>query len=285
MSDYDDIYADSGEEGAEEQHLVFSAVDVHFALPVSKVREMLPVQDVIHIPNAPSWVRGVINVRSETFRLVDFRKRVGMTGLEDEENALIEQLEQREHEHKVWVDQLEEAVNSDEPFEGELDPHKCKFGHWYDHYKADSTEVAFELKKFDKPHKLIHQTGEDALMLREEGKREEAVELIKSRREGELARLIQLFENLKHYIKIGRKEVVILVDTDDEKFAVVVDKVEVVESLRIAQESTLASFQSDTKGFARHSKVARREREEEIVYLVEPDWIIQGAEGVKTPVA
>ncbi len=280
MSDYEDIYADDSEDAVENQQLVFSAEDVHFALPVSVVREMLPVQEVVHIPNAPGWVRGVINVRNETFRLVDFRKRVGMNGLEDEENALIEDLDKREQEHKEWIDKLEEAVTNDREFEGEVDPHKCNFGRWYDNYQSPNTEVMFELKKFDKPHRAIHQAADEALALKNEGKLDDAIALINNRRNGELARLVTLFDSLKASIKTGRKEVIILVETESDKYAVVVDKVEVVETLRISEESTLASFQTDARGFARHAQVARREKEDEIVYFVEPGWIIEGAEEV-----
>ncbi|MFP4179102.1 MAG: chemotaxis protein CheW [Spirochaetaceae bacterium] len=283
MSDYDDIYADDSEENEQEQHLLFLAEGVYFAIPIFTVREMLPNQNVIQLPNAPGWVRGVINVRKETFRLVDFRKRVGMNGLEDEENALIAELEQREEEHKNWIYELEDAVKNATPFTGEVDPHKCKFGQWYDTFQSDNTDVNFELKKFDKPHKAIHSTAEEALKLKEEGKIEQAMELINSRKNGELARLGELFSSVKHYIKEGRKEVIILIETDEDKFAVVVDKVEVVENLRVSEDSTLATFQKDERGFARHSKVARREKEDDIVYLVEPSWIIEGAQAVSLP--
>jgi purine-binding chemotaxis protein CheW len=280
MSDFEDIYADDSDETAEHQQLVFSAENVNFALPVTAVREMLPVQEVVHIPNAPEWVRGIINVRSETFRLVDFRKRVGMMGLEEEENALIEELDKREREHKQWIDKLEEAVTNNREFEGETDPHKCNFGRWYDNYQSPNAEVMFELKKFDKPHRAIHKAAEEALALKNEGKHDEAIALIDNRRNGELARLVTLFDTLKATIKSGRKEVIVLVETDTDKYAIVVDKVEVVESLRISGESTLATFQTDARGFARHAQVARREKEDDIVYLVEPGWIIQGAEEV-----
>lgn len=283
MSDYDDIYADDSEENEQEKHLLFLADDVHFAIPIFTVREMLPTQNVIQLPNAPQWVRGVINVRKETFRLVDFRKRVGMKGLDDEENALIAELDQREEEHKNWIANLEEAVKNDTSFTGEVDPHKCTFGKWYDTFKSENTDVNFELKKFDKPHKAIHSTAEEALKLKEEGKNDQAMELINSRKDGELASLVELFSTVKHYIKEGRKEVIILIETEDDKFALVVDKVEVVENLRVSENSTLASFQKDERGFARHSKVARREKEDEVVYLVEPSWIIEGAKSLSIP--
>lgn len=284
MSDYEDMFDDL-EDDTEEQQLVFFAKDVQFAIPISTVREMLPLQEVIRIPNAPDWMRGVINVRNETFRLIDFRKRVDMQGLEDEEDELISQLEQREEEHKNWIDKLEEAVTEETAFEGELDPHKCKFGQWYDNFESNNTDVMFELKKFDRPHKAIHATADEAIKLRDEGKKEDAMELIENRRNGELARLVELFDSLRGYIRGGRKEVIILVETDTEKFAVVVDKVEVVESLRINEGKNLSSFQSSSEGFARHSQIARREKEEEIVYLVEPDWIVMGAEDIEESAA
>lgn len=54
--------------------LCFSLGDRIFALEIMGVREILRLQSITRIPNAPDTVMGVINVRGELFSLLDLRK-------------------------------------------------------------------------------------------------------------------------------------------------------------------------------------------------------------------
>jgi purine-binding chemotaxis protein CheW len=276
MSDLDELVEDL-EEDAVQQHLVFSVKEVNFAVAVDSVRELLPLPRTVSIPDSPPWMRGVINLRGETYKLVDFRIRLGMPGLQQELEEIVNELEQREREHREWVDQLEKAIREDQNFTGQTDPHKCNFGLWYDKFESNNGTVMLELKKFDEPHKLIHATAREALSLRDAGKQEEALELIERRRNGELARLVSLFDNLKRHIREEQKEVVVLLESGEDRFAITVDKVEAVEAVRESDERTLANFQQKRNGFVRYSKVAKRAKTDDIVYLVQPEWIATGS--------
>lgn len=271
----DDLYED---EDGQIRYLIFLAADRYFAVPALSVREMLPVQKVTALPEAPDWVRGVINVRNETFTLVDFRKRIGMDGSLEERNQLINELDQRELEHMQWIDMLEDSVNENLEFVGETDPHKCKFGIWYDSYEAPSVAVQLELKKFDDPHRAIHATAGEILNLKEAGKVDEAKNLIASRRNGEMARMISLFESLKRNIRDGDNEVIILIDDENLKFSMIVDRVESVETLSSEENTALKNFQQEDGKFAHHTGIAKRGDSGSIVYVVDPAWIIEGGE-------
>jgi len=276
MSEHEvDIYED--EEGIQ-QYLIFLAADRYFAVPALSVREMLPLQEIVALPEAPVWVRGVINVRNETFTLVDFRKRIGLAGTEEENDQLVEELNRRELEHMHWLDQLEESINDDIPFEGETDPHRCRFGLWYDTYTAPNVAVQLELKKFDEPHKAVHGTAEKALSLKQEGKVEEARALINKHRKGELARMLTLFGSLKQLIRNSAKEVTVLVEDSGLKFSMVVDGVESVETLESEENTALKSFQQEDGKFVHHTRVAKRGESGTIVYIVNPAWIIEGGD-------
>ena len=274
MADFEDMYDELEDEEEETQHLVFSVKDVEFAVPVTAVREMIPLPDTVPIPDSPPWMRGVVNLRNETFKLIDFRLRIGMPSLQQEKQQLIEDLEKREQEHKAWVDNLEKAVRENTTFNGETDPHKCNFGKWYDSFQSSNGAVMLELKKFDEPHKMIHATAKEALALLQQGKQEEALALIERRKSGELARLVTLFDNLKHHLNQEQKEVIVLLNSENDRFAISVDYVEAVETVRNADEQTLANFQQKKNGFVRYSQVARRAKNDNIVYVVQPQWIV-----------
>lgn len=271
----EDIFDDESEQS---QSLIFSANDIHFAIPALAVKEMLPIQKVVHIPDTPPWVRGVINVRQETFVLIDFRKRVGMDSVLEENSELINELQEREKEHVNWIEDLKSAVHEDHEFHGEVDPHKCKFGRWYDSYEAPNATAALELKKFDFPHQMIHATAEKALTLKENGQMEEAVSLIEKRESTELARMIKLFDSFRKHIREEQKEVIILTEWEGHKFSIAVDQVESVEILEADENIALKNLQQENESFSRHAQIARRGEEGEIVYLIDPTWIAQGTE-------
>ncbi len=270
------------EETDNELYLIFSAGSNKYAIPALDVREMLPPQQVVHIPEAPPWVRGVVNVRKATFTTIDFRKRVGQRSIKEENEDLFNQLTKRKKEHIQWIDQLEHSVTDNVPFQGEIDPHRCKFGRWYDNFVSPNAAIELHLKKFDMPHKAIHDTAQEVLRLKNADANEEAMDLINSRRNRELAQLIALFDSLKNQISTSYKEVIILVENEKNKYALAVDAVESVESLNAENNAGLEGFQNSESSFARHSSVSQRIDSQEIVYIVDTDWIYRGGEDIKT---
>src|ERR1035438_7087645 len=46
-----------------------------FGLPISVVREIVPVPQVTAVPNAPDYIEGVINLRGRIMPVMDLRKR------------------------------------------------------------------------------------------------------------------------------------------------------------------------------------------------------------------
>lgn len=48
-----------------------------FGLPISIVREIVRVPEITSVPNAPSYIEGVINLRGRIIPVVDLRKRFG----------------------------------------------------------------------------------------------------------------------------------------------------------------------------------------------------------------
>lgn len=280
MSDAMDLLIDESEEDNEMLYLLFAAGTSIFAVDALKVQEMVVIPKTVSVPNQPHWFRGVMSLRGRTYRVIDFRKRVGMEGSREEIEQLAASLDEREAEHKVWLDNLEEAIRADKQFTGGIDPHQCKFGHWYDSYESDNVAVSMELKKFDAPHKAIHATAEHVIKLSKEGKQEEALKIIRDRRDTELAKMIDLFENLKLTLRTTLKEIAIIIETGDRPDAICVDRVVSVEPLQEETEAQL-SFAGDTEqSLSRNATIGRRRGREELVLILKPEWIFSGADAV-----
>ncbi len=70
---------------ADEQLVAFRLDAESFGIHVATVREIVTMQPITHVPGAPRFVEGVINLRGQIVPVVDLRRRFGMP--EAERNA------------------------------------------------------------------------------------------------------------------------------------------------------------------------------------------------------
>lgn len=73
------------EEGSdeEEQVVVFRLANGEFGVPIDAVQEIVRVPEVLtHVPKAPSFVEGVINLRGVVLPVIDQRKRLDLPAIE-----------------------------------------------------------------------------------------------------------------------------------------------------------------------------------------------------------
>lgn len=67
----------------EEQVVVFRLAEGEFGVPIDSVQEIVRVPDELtHVPMAPAFVEGVINLRGMVLPVIDQRKRLDLPGIE-----------------------------------------------------------------------------------------------------------------------------------------------------------------------------------------------------------
>ena len=202
-----------------------------FAIPAQTVQSMVPLPPVTQVPQVPAHVRGVINLRGRLLPLLDLRVRLGLPALHAEVDELDALLVQREQDHRNWLTELEAAVRERREFRLATDPHKCAFGRWYDAYRTDNALLATLLKQFDEPHQRIHGIACEVLALAGAGDSAGAQQLIDDTRDGPLAEMLRLFAVLRAALRDAVREIVVVVETPTQTFAVAVDSVEMVTHL------------------------------------------------------
>ncbi len=62
----------------EHQLVVFGLASEVYGVDIETVREIIRMQAVTHVPDAPDFVEGVINLRERVIPVVDLRKRFGL---------------------------------------------------------------------------------------------------------------------------------------------------------------------------------------------------------------
>ena len=252
-----------------------------FALPVENVQTMVMLPELSVIPNMPSHLRGMINLRGSVVAVVDLRKRLGMASLAEEIDQLDAMLVKREEDHVRWVDELESSVKDQRQFTLTTDPHRCAFGKWYDSFQTENLLLSTLLKKFDEPHKRIHAIADRVLSLEKAGKPEAALHLVEETKSGDLSEMIRLFAQLRSTLKETSREIAVVLTLGERTFAVTVDSVETVGHLTMDEEDTMKNYGADLFDSELIPRVGKMDKSGRLVMVLEPERLF-GADSSAT---
>lgn len=248
-----------------------------FGISCANVREMVVVPAISRVPDTAACLRGVINLRGQVLPLLDLRKRLKMSSLSEDNEALCQLIDQRAQDHRRWLQELSDSVAQDREFTLTTDPHRCAFGKWYDAYKNDNLLVSSFMERFDKPHKAIHALAEQARQLVGAKKKQQAADLIESARQGVLATMMRLFQQFQDLIRDTHREIAVVVTVGGRTFAVSVDSIQSVEQLQTGSQvelNKIGQFAAD--GVVSHA--ARRTKENALVLLINSGALFDGSE-------
>ena len=97
------------------------------------------------------------------------------------EKILIDLEDIKALDHIVFINQLEEALNNNTKFEGQLDPAKCAFGAWYLTYKPHDHHEEKCYNSIREPHNHVHLGAAEIVRLMNDGKLGEARDVFKNK--------------------------------------------------------------------------------------------------------
>jgi purine-binding chemotaxis protein CheW len=92
------------------QLIVFGLEEEEYAVEISEVREILRMMEIVPIPNAPSFIRGIINVRGKIVVVTDLRKRFGLQTADEDLSQHIILAEIDNNIYGAIVDQVDEVL-------------------------------------------------------------------------------------------------------------------------------------------------------------------------------
>ncbi|MBF0564754.1 MAG: chemotaxis protein CheW [Nitrospirae bacterium] len=93
----------------EGQYLIFTLNGQEYGIDILWVREIVRMMAIRSMPKAPSFVKGIVNLRDRIIPIVDLRYKLGIESIEDESHARIIVLE---NEVNNIVDQIGVIVDS-----------------------------------------------------------------------------------------------------------------------------------------------------------------------------
>jgi len=101
----------------EGKYLTFALGSEEYGLEILKVREIIGYMDITAVPQTPSYVKGVINLRGQVIPVIDLRSKFGMETAKITEETCIIVVEIRQDGKKfstgIVVDHVQEVLDID----------------------------------------------------------------------------------------------------------------------------------------------------------------------------
>lgn len=203
-----------------------------YAIPCDSVLSLEQLSKVTPLPTSPAEVRGVVNFRGKIIELLDTRILLNSKAITEEVKEFCEMIDSMLKAHLNWVNTLEDCILNGKEFTLTTDPHKCAFGKWYDNFKTNDSVLSFQLAKFDKPHKAIHQIGITAVDLLRKQDKDGAIKLINATKDTELQQMVHLFAETKIVYEASRREILVVLGEDEQHaVSISVDEITAIEHL------------------------------------------------------
>ncbi|UJX25705.1 MULTISPECIES: CZB domain-containing protein [Pseudoalteromonas] len=142
--------------------------------------------------------------------------------------ALTDLLAEKEKEHQLWLNALEESLLTGVAFTQSTDPEKCAFGRWYSSFKTDNEDLQNILNKFDTPHRALHAMAGELLELQKTLSKDKLIHIFEEKKRHIFNQLIRLFESAREQIILDYKPIIIFTTKDGitPHIGLLVDKVE-----------------------------------------------------------
>jgi len=97
------------------KHLTFSLGNEDYGIPILKVKEIIGLMEITHVPQTPEFIKGVINLRGKIIPIMDLRLKFKMPEKDYNERTCIIVVEVLIHDAKrlmgIVVDMVSEVVN------------------------------------------------------------------------------------------------------------------------------------------------------------------------------
>jgi len=235
-----------------EKYVIYKVSNNLYGMPVEIIRDMVVLPTVTPVPQSEEFIRGIINLRGKVIPVIDFRRRLGIKSLQDENMELVAQLKQMEAEHREWIAELEASVREEREFTLERDPHRCRFGRWFDSFQTDDLNLRGILNQFKTPHKIIHELAEKVIAKKNAGDTDEALNMIADAKSNILSQLA------------------IVIELDSGLQGIIVDKIISIQNI---ESKNIKSTKGLNLGEATELTEKVAELGDDLIMLVEPNKI------------
>jgi purine-binding chemotaxis protein CheW len=92
------------------QMVSFMLEDIEYGIDILQVHEIIRIPEITRLPNTPSYIKGVINLRGSVVPVVDMRERFGLPQGTQTDQTRIIVIETGDKLIGLWVDSVYQVV-------------------------------------------------------------------------------------------------------------------------------------------------------------------------------
>ena len=96
------------------QVVSFNLASEHYGINILNVQEIILVSEITSIPEVPSYVEGLINLRGKVIPVIDLRRRFGLSAVDYSENTRIIVTNTSQRTIGLVVDEVHEVLRLEE---------------------------------------------------------------------------------------------------------------------------------------------------------------------------
>jgi len=100
----------AAEDVEQDQFLIFTATGQEFGIQAMRVKEISAMIAITKVPNAPSYIEGILNLRGRLVSIINFRTKFGFGPKEKDEDTRIVIVEHDGFPIGIMVDNVEEVI-------------------------------------------------------------------------------------------------------------------------------------------------------------------------------
>jgi purine-binding chemotaxis protein CheW len=93
-----------------DQYLTFAIEDEDYGVEIAYVKEIIKMQPITKVPEMPSFIEGIINLRGDLIGVLDVRKRFNKPSKEHDEETCIIVLTYADYTLGIIVDAVQETA-------------------------------------------------------------------------------------------------------------------------------------------------------------------------------
>jgi chemotaxis signal transduction protein len=205
------------------QWVSFTAGGELFAFDVRCVREIHRLAEIRAGRPSEAHQNGVVIFHGEEVPVLDLRVLLGKPSRLREAAETIEWLKGRQQDHEAWLAELEACVREHRHFGLPTDPHKCRFGQWYDQFETDDPWLRRLIESLSAPHERIHEAAAEIVAAMARNDYAEAAAAISRMRDTRLRELLDALASTYGYLSASACPTLLIVGAEGTTIAVAVD--------------------------------------------------------------
>ncbi len=112
-----------------ESYIVFILNDEEYGIEIKYTQEILRIPNhIMHLPNMPFYIEGIINIRGTVIPIIDLKKRFNLPQKERNSDSRLLILDLEDTKLAIIVDDVSEIMNINESDIQTLNSVMCKIG-------------------------------------------------------------------------------------------------------------------------------------------------------------